>query len=156
MCPEPRRRSGPWHPSAGGRHARERGAQTTKPEQALPAKMSSLTRLRRCVAGTRRCLYDPYVADTLEELIELQRAVDTAHRRAAELRMAFGPPTVKPWTEAQTTTYETAWRAWRDLDRDMTDAITHYANREALDRSAVEQTVRNQAGNPPDEERPGQ
>jgi hypothetical protein len=87
------------------------------------------------------------VTHTLEELIELQRAALRARRRAEELRETFGQPTVEPWTEAQATTYETAWRAWRDLDRDTTDAITQYAKHENLDRSSVERTVRDREEN---------
>ncbi|WP_329449478.1 hypothetical protein OG894_00245 [Streptomyces sp. NBC_01724] len=43
----------------------------------------------------------------------------------------------------QTTSYETAWRAWRDRERDLQEAITQYAKDEALDRNDLEQAVRN-------------
>ncbi|QIQ01484.1 hypothetical protein [Streptomyces liangshanensis] len=91
------------------------------------------------------------MADTLDELVELQRAADKAQDRAGELRAAFGPPAVEPWTEGQRSTYETAWRAWRDLDRDIKDAITRYAKRETLDRATVERTVRARVEGRPDE-----
>ncbi len=34
------------------------------------------------------------------------------------------------WTESQTETYETAWRAWRDLARDLQAAVTEHAEAE--------------------------
>lgn len=43
----------------------------------------------------------------------------------------------------KTTTYETAWRAWRDLEHDLQEAITQYAKNEGLDRNDIEQAVRN-------------
>jgi hypothetical protein len=42
------------------------------------------------------------------------------------------------WTETQTQTYETAWRAWRDLARDVQAAITEYAKEQGSARSEVE------------------
>ena len=82
------------------------------------------------------------MADTLEELVGMRRATEEAHARVVELRERFGPPATEPWSEAQTTTYETAWRAWRDLERDLQEAITQYAKNEGLDRNDIEQTVR--------------
>ncbi|MDX3772478.1 MULTISPECIES: hypothetical protein [unclassified Streptomyces] len=81
------------------------------------------------------------MADTLEELVAMRRATDEAHARVVELRERFGPPATEPWSEAQTTTYETAWRAWRDLERDLQEAITQYAKNEGLDRNAIEQDL---------------
>jgi hypothetical protein len=52
---------------------------------------------------------------TFEELVEKRRAADQAHNRVEELRHSFGPPAEHKWTKEQTATYETAWRAWRDL-----------------------------------------
>ncbi|WP_030935223.1 hypothetical protein [Streptomyces sp. NRRL B-24720] len=83
------------------------------------------------------------MADTLAELVGMRRATDDAHVRVTELREKLGPPATEPWSEAQTTTYETAWRAWRDLERDLQEAITQYAKNEGLDRTDVEQAVRN-------------
>nr|WTB28278.1 hypothetical protein OG781_00675 [Streptomyces sp. NBC_00830]WTB35803.1 hypothetical protein OG781_45905 [Streptomyces sp. NBC_00830] len=83
------------------------------------------------------------MADTLAELVGMRRATDEAHVRVMELRERLGPPVTEPWSQAQTTTYETAWRAWRDLERDLQDAITQYAKSEALDRNDIEQAVRN-------------
>ncbi|WP_406423697.1 hypothetical protein [Streptomyces sp. NBC_01589] len=83
------------------------------------------------------------MADTLAELVGMRRATDEAHVRVMELRERLGPPTTEPWSEAQTTTYETAWRAWRDLERDLQEAITQYAKNEGLDRNDLEQAVRN-------------
>ncbi|MFD0034386.1 hypothetical protein ACWGDS_46525 [Streptomyces sp. NPDC055059] len=83
------------------------------------------------------------MADTVEELVGMRRATDEAHMRVMELRERLGPPVLEPWSEAQTTTYETAWRAWRDLERDLQDAITQYAKNEGLDRTGIEKAVRN-------------
>jgi hypothetical protein len=83
------------------------------------------------------------VAVTIEELVGMRRATDQAHVRVVELRERLGPPATEPWSEAQTTTYETAWRAWRDLERDLQEAITQYAKSEGLDRNDIEQAVRN-------------
>ncbi|MDX3771707.1 MULTISPECIES: hypothetical protein [unclassified Streptomyces] len=83
------------------------------------------------------------MADTIEELVGMRRATDEAHVRVTELREELGPPVTEPWSEAQTTTYETAWRAWRDLERDLQEAITQYAKSEGLDRNDIEQAVRN-------------
>ncbi|WP_425276246.1 hypothetical protein [Streptomyces carpinensis] len=51
------------------------------------------------------------MADTREELVEMQRAADQAHNRVLELRDQYGPPAQFEWTESQSATYETAWRA---------------------------------------------
>ncbi|WP_329449482.1 DUF1287 domain-containing protein [Streptomyces sp. NBC_01724] len=83
------------------------------------------------------------MADTIEELVGMRRATDEAHVRVVELRELSGPPVTEPCSEAQTTTYETAWRAWRDLERDLQEAVTQYAKNEGLDRNDVEQAVRN-------------
>lgn len=81
------------------------------------------------------------VAYTLEELAEIQRAANEAQARVAELRSAFGPPAIESWSDAQKTTHETAWRAWRDLERDLQDAVTEHAHDEGLDRAGVERAV---------------
>ncbi|MDX3772109.1 hypothetical protein OG963_04645 [Streptomyces sp. NBC_01707] len=88
------------------------------------------------------------MAHTLEELVELQRAVIAAHNRVTELRAAFGPPTGEPWTEAQTAAHETAWRAFRDLERDVQDAVTRFAKDGDLDRADVKRTVQFRASTP--------
>jgi len=75
----------------------------------------------------------------------MQRAADQAHNRVEELRDTFGPPTTAPWTEQQTHTYETAWRAWRDLARDVQAAVTEHAETEGSSRSDVEADVKQQA-----------
>ncbi|WP_078948345.1 hypothetical protein [Streptomyces bicolor] len=67
------------------------------------------------------------MARTFDELVAMQRAADQAHTRVEELRDQYGPPAHTPWTELQTDTYETAWRAWRDLARDVQSAMTEYA-----------------------------
>lgn len=83
------------------------------------------------------------VAHTFEELLAKQRAADEAHTRVLELRDAYGPPTQKGgWNEPQRETYETAWRAWRDLDRDLGQTVTEYAKAEGTTRGEVEAELR--------------
>jgi len=86
------------------------------------------------------------VAHTFEELVEKQRAADQARARVKEMRDALGAPAHEPWTEAQTETYETAWRAWRDLSRDAQTAAGEYAKDEGLDRAEVVADVERAAG----------
>jgi hypothetical protein len=82
---------------------------------------------------------------TFEELVAMQRLADETHTRVEELRDAYGPPTATPWSETQTETYETAWRAWRDLARDVQAAVTVYAKDEGRPRSDVEAEVKQAA-----------
>ncbi|HEY8978108.1 MAG TPA: hypothetical protein VIU15_00820 [Streptomyces sp.] len=90
------------------------------------------------------------MAHTFEELVHRQRAADEAHTRVRELRDTYGSPTAAPWSETQTDTYETAWRAWRDLARDTQSAVTEHARAEERPRSEVEAEVKRTA-----RERPG-
>jgi len=85
------------------------------------------------------------VAHTFEELVEKQRAANRAHREVLKLRELYGPPTAHPWTEQQTDTYETAWRAWRDLARDVQSTMTEYAKEQEQPRSEVEAEVKARA-----------
>ena len=77
--------------------------------------------------------------------MEKQRAADEAHARVLELRDTYGAPTAAPWSETQTDTYETAWRAWRDLARDVQAAVTEYAKDEGRPRNDVEAEVKGAA-----------
>jgi hypothetical protein len=79
----------------------------------------------------------------------MQRAADQAHNRVEELRAAYGAPAHEPWSETQTDTYETAWRAWRDLARDAQSAVNEYAKAEGLDRAEVEADVQRTADDMP-------
>ncbi|MFH8802506.1 hypothetical protein ACH4F6_23335 [Streptomyces sp. NPDC017936] len=88
------------------------------------------------------------MAHTFEELVEKQRAADEAHARVLQLRDAYGAPTAAPWSETQTDTYETAWRAWRDLARDAQAAVTEYAKDEGAPRGDVEANVKKAAKSP--------
>lgn len=88
------------------------------------------------------------MAHTFEELVEMQRAADQAHNRVEELRDAYGPPTTAPWTAQQTSTYETAWRAWRDLARDIQAAVTAYAREQGQSRQEVEADVKKAVRHP--------
>lgn len=78
----------------------------------------------------------------------MQRAADHAHNRVEELRDTYGPPTAHPWTEQQTSTYETAWRAWRDLARDVQTAVTEYAREQGQSRQEVEADVKKAVRHP--------
>ncbi|MFE7275605.1 hypothetical protein [Streptomyces sp. NPDC057623] len=82
------------------------------------------------------------MARTFDELVAMQRAADQAHTRVEELRDAYGPPAHTPWTELQTDTYETAWRGWRDLARDVHDAVTEYAKEQGTARNDTEADVK--------------
>ena len=78
------------------------------------------------------------VAHTFEELVEMQRRADEAHAQVLALRDQFGPPSSASWSDQQTETYETAWRAWRDLARDVQAAVTEYAKDQGENRYHVE------------------
>ncbi|CAL9339902.1 hypothetical protein SUDANB6_00249 [Streptomyces sp. enrichment culture] len=85
------------------------------------------------------------MASTFEELVAKRRAADQAHQRVEELRHSYGPPTQSQWTSQQSHTYETAVRAWRDLDRDTQAAVTEYAKERGQARDMVEEKVREAA-----------
>ncbi|MGV9351557.1 hypothetical protein ACWDSD_44070 [Streptomyces spiralis] len=82
------------------------------------------------------------MAHTFDELVEMQRAADTAQAQVEQLRDQHGPPTREPWSQQQTATYETAWRAWRDLARDIQAAITEHAKEKGQARNEVEAGVK--------------
>ncbi|MFD6325523.1 hypothetical protein ACFWOL_22225 [Streptomyces sp. NPDC058442] len=88
------------------------------------------------------------MADTFEELVAKQRAADEAHVRVRHLQETYGPPTQTRWSGQQTSTWETAWRAWRDLARDVQLAVSEFARAEGKPRHVVEaevkQAVRNE------------
>ncbi|AZQ36166.1 hypothetical protein EJ357_23995 [Streptomyces cyaneochromogenes] len=88
------------------------------------------------------------MARTFDELVAMQRAADQAHTRVEELRSQYGPPAHSPWTELQTDTYETAWRAWRDLARDVQTAVTEYAKEQGSSRGEVEADVKKAVRHP--------
>ncbi|KOV51932.1 hypothetical protein ADL00_39145 [Streptomyces sp. AS58] len=74
----------------------------------------------------------------------MQRAADEAHTRVLDLRETYGPPTHQEggWTGTQKGTYETAWRAWRDLDRDLQASVAEYAKEAGRARPEVEAELR--------------
>ncbi|WP_328419798.1 hypothetical protein [Streptomyces sp. NBC_00443] len=83
------------------------------------------------------------MTNIFDELVEKQRAAEQAHHRVEELRGMYGPPTEEGgWSSRQTTTYNTAWRAWRDLARDVRTAVADYAKAQGEQRSAVETQVK--------------
>lgn len=88
------------------------------------------------------------MAHTFDELVAKQRAADEAHSRVRQLRDAYGPPTRTKWSERQTTTWETAWRAWRDLARDVQTAVTEYAKEQGSARGEVEADVKKAVRHP--------
>ncbi|MFI1767114.1 hypothetical protein ACH41H_34375 [Streptomyces sp. NPDC020800] len=81
------------------------------------------------------------MAHTFEELVEKQRAADAAQRMVEELRDTYGPPAEQGMTGAQSGTYETALRAWRDLARDVQTAVNDYARETGRPRVEVEAEV---------------
>ncbi|MBN0044155.1 hypothetical protein JS756_08530 [Streptomyces actuosus] len=89
------------------------------------------------------------MAHTFDELVEKQRAANEAHARVLELRDAFGAPTASAWADEQHGTYETAWRAWRDLAREAQASVTEYAKSEGKPRNEVEAEVKKIAQEPP-------
>ncbi|MDF3298981.1 hypothetical protein [Streptomyces tropicalis] len=86
------------------------------------------------------------MSHTFEELVEKQRAAAAAHDRVVRLRGDYGPPAQERWTGTQTETYETAWRAWRDLARDLQAAVNEYAGEAGRQRTEVEEEVERAAG----------
>lgn len=70
------------------------------------------------------------MAHTFDELVAKQRAADEAHNRVQQLRDTYDPRARAHWSAHQRATWETAWRAWRDLARDVRVAVTDYARAE--------------------------
>ncbi|BCM65413.1 MULTISPECIES: hypothetical protein [Streptomyces] len=81
------------------------------------------------------------MAHTFEELVQKQRAAEAARTTVEELRDAYGPPADRRMTGAQSGTYETALRAWRDLARDAQTAVSEYARETGRPRAEVEAEV---------------
>jgi hypothetical protein len=54
------------------------------------------------------------------------------------LRAAYGPPAQAELTAPQADTYETALRAWRDLDRELQTSVSEYARHEGRARAEIE------------------
>ncbi|MFG3046416.1 hypothetical protein [Streptomyces sp. NPDC048202] len=81
------------------------------------------------------------MAHTFEELVQKQRAAAAAHATVDELRDTYGPPAERAMTGAQSGTYETALRAWRDLARDAQTALSDYARETGRARADVEAEV---------------
>jgi hypothetical protein len=90
------------------------------------------------------------VAHTFDELVQKQRAADAAHATVDELRDAYGPPAERRMTGAESGTYETALRAWRDLDRDVQTALSEFARETGRPRPEVEAEVARAAAEPED------
>ncbi|MGW0812099.1 hypothetical protein ACWD00_02380 [Streptomyces viridiviolaceus] len=82
------------------------------------------------------------MAHTFEELVHKRLAADQAHHRVEQLRDSYGPPTQNQWTRRQSTTYETAVRAWRDLDRDAQTAMREYVKEGGQSLHKIEASVR--------------
>ncbi|MFF4685409.1 hypothetical protein [Streptomyces sp. NPDC001307] len=90
------------------------------------------------------------MAHTFDELVQKQRAADAAHATVEELRDAYGPPAERRMTGTQSGTYETALRAWRDLDRDVQTALSEFARETGRPRPEVEAEVARAAAEPED------
>ncbi|WP_225825826.1 hypothetical protein [Streptomyces naphthomycinicus] len=85
------------------------------------------------------------MAHTFEELVQKQRAAAAAHATVEDLRETYGPPAERRMTGAQSGTYETALRAWRDLARDLQTAVSEYAKETGRARAEVEAEVERSA-----------
>ncbi|MFJ8487306.1 hypothetical protein ACIRBZ_02820 [Streptomyces sp. NPDC094038] len=88
------------------------------------------------------------MAHTFEELVAKHRAADAAHDKVLELRDTYGPPARQQPGGAQSETYETALRAWRDLARDELTAVNEYARDEGRARAEIEAAVERAAARP--------
>ena len=88
------------------------------------------------------------VAHTFEELLEMQKTADEAHGRVLELRDTYGRPTVTPWSEEQTETYEKAWKHWGDQADKIQAAVTVHAQEQDKPRFGIEAAVRTKARHP--------
>ncbi|MFK0138837.1 hypothetical protein [Streptomyces murinus] len=88
------------------------------------------------------------MAHTFEELVQKQRAADAAHTTVEELRETYGPPAERGMTGAQSGTYETALRAWRDLAREAQTALSEYAKDTGRPRADIEAEVERAAAVP--------
>ncbi|MFE0513832.1 hypothetical protein [Streptomyces sp. NPDC058964] len=88
------------------------------------------------------------MSHTFEELVAKRRAAELAHAQVLELRDTYGPPAEAQLTGARKETYETALRAWRDLDREVRTALSEYARDEGRPRPEVEAEVERAAATP--------
>ncbi|MFI9802815.1 hypothetical protein ACIHEJ_00290 [Streptomyces sp. NPDC052301] len=88
------------------------------------------------------------MAHTFEELVQKQRAAEAAHTTVDDLRQTYGPPAERRMTGAQSGTYETALRAWRDLAREVQTAVSEYAKESGRPRAEVEAEVERAAAAP--------
>lgn len=98
--------------------------------------------------GAVRTLGSLHVAQTFEELVQMQRAADEAHTTVEQLQDQHGPPTQTVWTDEQQTSWETAWRTWRDLAGDVQAAITDHAKEQGTPRHQAEADVKKAARHP--------
>ncbi|WP_255952061.1 hypothetical protein [Streptomyces odontomachi] len=91
------------------------------------------------------------MAHTFAELVEKQQVANEARDKVDELRHQYGPPAAAEQTEQQAETYETALRAWRDLERELHTAVADFAREHSLALHEVEGQVRAEAstGGPP-------
>ncbi|MEU9662833.1 hypothetical protein [Streptomyces chartreusis] len=85
------------------------------------------------------------VTHTFDDLVEMQKAADTAHAQVLELRDTFGRPSQTPWAPEQTETYESAWKTWRGLANTVQAAVTAHARDGGTPRFEVEAAVRTAA-----------
>lgn len=83
-----------------------------------------------------------HVAQTFEELVDMQRTADQAHAHVVQLRDQFGRPTVVEWTDEQTLTYEQAWKVWREQAAAVQAAVTEHATEQGTARFQVEADVK--------------
>lgn len=87
-----------------------------------------------------------HVAQTFEDLVNMQRTADEVHARVEELRDQYGPPTTDGgWTGEQTDAYDAAWRAWRKAAETVQAAVTEYASEQGTARNEAEADVKTAA-----------
>jgi hypothetical protein len=88
------------------------------------------------------------VAQTFEELVQMQHAADEAHTAVEQLTDQYGLPTQTVWSDEQKASWETGWRTWRDLAGGVQVAVTEYAKKQGTPRNQVEADVKKAARHP--------
>ncbi|MFC9682701.1 hypothetical protein [Streptomyces sp. NPDC056948] len=88
------------------------------------------------------------MAQTFEELVQMQRTADEAHTAVEQLTDQHGPPTQTAWTDEQHAAWGTAWQAWLDAARDVQAAVTDHAAEQGAPRNQIEADVKKAARHP--------
>ncbi|MET7475097.1 hypothetical protein ABZT17_12150 [Streptomyces sp. NPDC005648] len=89
------------------------------------------------------------MAHTFEELVNMQRAADSAHARVLALLDEYGQPARGDgWTEQQSETYGKAWSDWRKAAAGVQASVTEHAAADGKTRYDVEAAVKKAARHP--------